>query len=89
MVCYPQGRPAYRPWMDARLRLGCSRRLGDRVATFLERSQVSQLCILVIVLLATCLLIGDGVLTPAQSGETAEGKGWWGVAYVSHAMWQL
>lgn len=42
-------------------------RIAASFKTFLEGSGFLQSLILVLVLLATCMIIGDGVLTPAQS----------------------
>ncbi|KAG1364350.1 potassium transporter 10 [Cocos nucifera] len=39
-----------------------------RVRRLLEKHQVLQRCLLVLALIGTCMVIGDGVLTPAISG---------------------
>jgi KUP system potassium uptake protein len=42
-----------------------------RVRTLLERHKVLQRVLLVLALVGTCMVIGDGVLTPAISGGSA------------------
>ena len=41
---------------------------GSRLKSALERHRVLQKCLLVLALIGTCMVIGDGVLTPAISG---------------------
>ena len=42
---------------------------GFQLKRFLEKHKKSRTVLLVIVLLAACMVIGDGVLTPAMSGR--------------------
>lgn len=44
--------------------------LSTRAKDFLERSSSAQNFLTVIVLLGTCMVIGDGALTPATCGST-------------------
>jgi hypothetical protein len=44
--------------------------LGGRVRAWYRRSQAGQVALLVVVMLATAMVIGDGVLTPSISGES-------------------
>lgn len=45
------------------------RSLGSRLKSTLERHKVLQRFLLVLALIGTCMVIGDGVLTPSISGE--------------------
>jgi K+ transporter len=49
-------------------REGAALRLS-RVRAALERHRVLQKLLLLLALLGTCMVIGDGVLTPAVSGR--------------------
>ena len=42
--------------------------LQSKAQKFLERNSKAQIVITIIVLLGTCMVIGDGALTPAISG---------------------
>ena len=44
---------------------------ASKIKERLERSKELQITLIVIVLVGTCLVIGDGVLTPAISGKAA------------------
>lgn len=50
--------------------LGGRGRCGDRIAAALERHAWLRTCLLMLVLLGTCALVGDGILTPAISGDS-------------------
>ena len=41
----------------------------SKVKKWLENHKLAQQVLLLVVMLGTCMLIGDGVLTPAISGE--------------------
>lgn len=41
----------------------------SKVREWLERNKCAQEVLLFVVMLGTCMLIGDGILTPAISGE--------------------
>jgi K+ transporter len=43
-------------------------RKGSRIRKILEKHKSLQSALLVVALLGTCMVIGDGVLTPAISG---------------------
>jgi K+ transporter len=36
---------------------------------FMERSKAAQLCLFIFTMMGACMVIGDGILTPAISGE--------------------
>ena len=42
---------------------------SSRVKMYLEKHKVLHTALLILVLLGTCMVIGDGVLTPAISGK--------------------
>jgi KUP system potassium uptake protein len=42
---------------------------GNKVRVWLEGNKKAQQVLLAVVMMGTCMLIGDGVLTPAISGE--------------------
>ena len=46
----------------------CNTGLGSSLKSVLERHRVLQRFLLVLALIGTCMVIGDGVLTPAISG---------------------
>lgn len=43
--------------------------IGSRLRSILEKHQVLQKSLLVLALIGTCMVIGDGILTPAISGN--------------------
>lgn len=46
------------------------RKNGSRLKSTLERHKILQRFLLVLALIGTCMVIGDGVLTPSISGKT-------------------
>ncbi len=50
-------------------RIGDSMVGGNKVRVWLEGNKKAQQVLLAVVMMGTCMLIGDGVLTPAISGE--------------------
>jgi KUP system potassium uptake protein len=62
--------PLTRLESDVHLKFHSKRRSRpSRLQLFLENSPTAQLAITIIVLIGTCMLIGDGALTPAISGK--------------------
>lgn len=47
-------------------------RVGERISQALEKHSWLRSCLLNFVLLGTCALIGDGILTPAISGRVEQ-----------------
>lgn len=47
----------------------CDRGIGLKLRSVLEKHKVLQRVLLILALIGTCMVIGDGVLTPAISGE--------------------
>jgi KUP system potassium uptake protein len=50
-------------------RIGDSVVGGNKFRVWLEGNKKAQQVLLAVVMMGTCMLIGDGVLTPAISGE--------------------
>jgi KUP system potassium uptake protein len=46
-----------------------SGQVHDKVHSLLKNSRTAQIILFIVVMLGTCLVIGDGILTPAISGK--------------------
>lgn len=59
-------------YKNGRISLDPKTGFGSRLKSALERHRVLQRVLLVLALIGTCMVIGDGVLTPAISGKLYE-----------------